>query len=221
MGRPVGGYEIDGVKVPGVTTITGRFKDSGGLIYWAWDQGKQGKDFRETKDAAADAGKCLHDMVEADWHSKAIDRTKYKPEVLAKADHAYLAYLAWKESTRLEVIKPELTLLSRKYLFGGTLDAVMVQGTLNIGDWKSSNSIYPDMLVQVAGGYALLWEEAYPDEPLHGVQLIRFSKPEKPTDPINFSHHFWSAEIFPICKAQFLRFREAYDVDKDLKRFCK
>ena len=36
--HPIGGYKVDGVKVPGVTTILGRFKDSGGLLYWAFEQ---------------------------------------------------------------------------------------------------------------------------------------------------------------------------------------
>jgi hypothetical protein len=36
MARPKGGYRnAEGVRVPGVTTIIGRFKDSGGLINWA------------------------------------------------------------------------------------------------------------------------------------------------------------------------------------------
>jgi len=43
------------VRIPGTTTVIGRFKESGGLIYWAWDQGQQGLDYRQTRDAAADA----------------------------------------------------------------------------------------------------------------------------------------------------------------------
>lgn len=219
MGRPIIGYQIDGQKVPGVTTITGRFKDSGALIAWAYNQGKEGKDFRETRDSAADAGTCVHEMVEADWHGKAIDRSAYKPDVLAKADHAFLGYLEWKRQTNLSVIKPELSLVSRKHRFGGCLDAVMVGANLCLGDWKSSNGIYPDMLIQVAGGYALLWEEHFPAEPLHGIQIIRFSKPKEADDPISFHHHYYSAEIIPFCQRQFLLWRESYDLDKRIKSF--
>lgn len=218
MARPSSGYEIDGEKVPGVTTITGRFKDSGGLIYWAWQQGKDGKDFRDTKQKAADAGTVAHGMVEADWHGKTFDSSTYPDDVRAKADHAFLAYLEWKNRVNLKVIKPELTLLSKIHKFGGTLDALFVGDKLVLGDWKTSNGIYPDMLVQVAGGYSLLWQEHYPDQPLHGVEIIRFSKPDKADDPITFTDHFWSAEIIPIAQAQFLRFREAYEVDKRLKK---
>ncbi len=218
MGRPEGGYKIDGQRVPGVTTIAGRYKESGGLLAWAWQQGRDGKDFRESRDAAADAGTCCHTMIEADWHGKVLDRSTYKPEVLAKADHAFLAYLQWKEQTKLEIIKPELTLLSKKYLFGGTLDAILVQGKLCLGDWKTSGGIYSDMLIQVAGGYSLLYQENFPKEEINGVQIIRFAKPDHPDDPITFAHHYWSAEVIPLCQRQFILFREAYDYEKRIKK---
>jgi hypothetical protein len=214
MARPAGGYKIDDVRVPGVTTITGRFKDSGGLLHWAWEQGRDGKDFRETRDAAADAGTACHEMIECDWRGEPFDGATYKPEVLAKAEHAFLAYLEWKQQTKLTVLHAELTLLSKIHRFGGTLDAIMVNGKLRLGDYKTSNGVYADMLVQVAGGYSLLWRENYPDQPLDGMELIRFSKPKEPDDPISFSHHYWSAEIFPLCEREFLLFREAYDLDK-------
>ena len=218
MGRPKEGYFVDGKKVPGTTTVIGRFKESGALIYWAWEQGKDGKDFRETRDRAADSGTCCHDMIEADWHEKEFDRSIYKPETLEKADHAFLAYLEWKEQTKLKIIKPELTLVSKKYMFGGTLDAMMVGKKLRLGDWKTSNAIYSDMLIQVGGGYALLWKENFPDQPLDGIEIVRFSKPLEPNDPISFHHHFYSSEIITILKKQFLHFREAYDLDKRIKK---
>lgn len=218
MPHPKGGYFIDGEKVPGTTTITGRFKDSGALVAWANRIGLEGKSMAQVRDAAADAGTCVHDMAECDLRGKPFDRSAYKPEILEKADHAFLGYLAWKEQTKLTVTHPELSLISRKHRFGGTLDAMMVGGSLALGDWKSSNGIYADMLVQVAGGYSLLWQEHYPDQPLHGVQIVRFSKPAHPDDPISFHHHFYSAEILTICQEQFLLFRRAYDLDKRLTK---
>lgn len=218
MARPKTGYDIDGIHIPGVTTITNRFKESGGLMYWCWQQGKEGKDFRESRDAAADAGTCAHAMIEADWHHQDFDRSLYKPETLAKADHAFLAYLEWKEQTRLEVVAPELSLVSRQHRFGGTMDAVMVNHRLVLGDYKTSNGIYADYLIQVAGGYAILWDEHHPEQKLDGITILRFSKPQAEDDPISFHQHFYSAELFPICKEQFLLYRRAYDIDKRLAK---
>ena len=60
-----GYYAADGKRVPGVTTVIGRFKDSGGLIHWAWNEGKEGRDYRDTSGKAADIGTLAHAFVEA------------------------------------------------------------------------------------------------------------------------------------------------------------
>lgn len=66
MPHPRSGYHLkDGTRVPGTTTIIGRFKESGGLIWWAWDLGMKGLDYRDVRDKAADAGTLVHAMVEA------------------------------------------------------------------------------------------------------------------------------------------------------------
>ena len=63
MGRPTLGYRLkDGTKVPGVTTIIGRFKDSGGLLWWAFEQGQAAErgeinSLYDKRDAAAEAGR--------------------------------------------------------------------------------------------------------------------------------------------------------------------
>ena len=216
MGRPAQGYQIDGERVPGVTTIINRFKDSGGLIYWAWEQGRDGKDYRETRDAAADAGTCAHDMVEADIYGATFDESPYKPETLEKAKGAFAAYQEWKQQTHLQVVESEVSLVSRKHRFGGTLDAMLVQGKLALSDWKTSNRVYPDYLLQLAA-YQILWEEAWPDRLIGGgFHLLRFSKQEHSDDPISFTHHFWSD--LTLAKEQFLLLLKAYENDKRLKK---
>lgn len=218
MARPKDGYMIDGERVPGVTTILSRFKESGALMWWAWQQGKDGKDFRETRDAAADAGTCAHDMVECDIRGRRFDAGPYKPETLERAAGAYRGYLEWKEQTKLEVADTELSLVSRTHRFGGTLDAILVRGKLSLGDWKTSGGIYVDYLLQLAA-YEILWEENYPNQPIDGgFYLLRFSKQASPDDPIAFSQHYWSD--LTLARACFLHLREAYDLDKRLKKLC-
>jgi hypothetical protein len=216
MGRPTEGYKIDGERVPGVTTVISRFKPSGGLIHWAWCQGRDGKDYRETRDAAADAGTIAHDMVEADIYGAPFDASTYKPELISKAEGAFKAYKEWREQTQLDVAEAEISLLSKVHRFGGTLDALFVRGNLALGDWKTSNSVYADYLIQL-GAYAILWEENYPDRPINGgFHLLRFSKQECQDDPVSFAHHYWSN--LDLAKEQFLLYRRAYDIDKRLSK---
>jgi hypothetical protein len=78
MATPTGGYWLEGRRLPSVTTILGRYKDSGALIKWAYRQGRDHQRLESAglpapsdlyaKDAttaqAALAGTIAHDMIE-------------------------------------------------------------------------------------------------------------------------------------------------------------
>jgi PD-(D/E)XK nuclease superfamily len=213
-----------GEKVPSVTTIIGRFKDSGGLIYWAFKEGcAQGIEKAKTpamnfdlyREKAAEAGTMAHDLVEA--HIKGLDLPKLEgsDDTIAKANRAFDAFLKWQGMTKIEVRHTEVPLVSERYKFGGRIDAVGVIGDeLVLLDWKTSNSVYADYTVQLAA-YQLLWEENYPDYPLvGGAHLLRFAKEEG-----DFAHHH-----FPRLEKEavtFLKMRELYDLVKAVEKRVK
>ena len=200
----------DGTQVPSVTTVINRFKDAGGLIHWAWKEGHEGRDYRDSRDTAADAGTLAHRMVEADIRGRApYADPMADPDTWKRATQAFDNYREWRRQTHLEPVRSEVRLVSEKYRFGGTLDAMLVQGRLSLGDWKTG-PLYPDHLIQVAA-YGLLWSEAYPDQPITGgYHLLHFAK-----DNADFAHrHF--AELADA-EEMFLVLRRAYDLDKALK----
>jgi hypothetical protein len=212
---PTQPYYLEGKRVPGVTSVLD--KDVDGLLHWAYQAGRDGKDWKELRQAAADAGTACHEMAECDFHGKPFDRTKYTQEILEKADHAFQGFVKWKEQTKLRVIKSELPLVS-KLGFGGCMDAVAIDSVLYLMDYKTSNSLREDMLVQVGGGYSLLWEEHFPDQPLEGMQILRFSKPHEATDPVSFHVHHYSKEIFPLAQQEFLNRLSSYRNRARLKK---
>lgn len=212
-----GYYAKDGKRVPGTTTIISRWKESGGLIQWAYKCGLDGLDINKVRDNAADAGTCTHDMIDAHLHGRTFDAAKWPRPIIDKANHAFLGYLEWADQSKLKLVASEEQLVSEKYRFGGCFDAVLSAGTLRLLDYKTSTGIYQDYLIQVAGAYSLLWAEHHPDQPLHGMDLLRISKPSQPDDPVSFEHRHWSAEVFPIAQEQFILFRRAYEIDKRLK----
>src|SRR5262245_13176160 len=111
-GRPRGYKLAFGERVPSVTTITGRFKDSGGLIFWAWQQGIDGKDFRETKEEAADVGAMTHDMIDAYIHGeppKAYSGVTDEQRKLA--ERAFESFLEWSTQVGLQVLETEVPLV--------------------------------------------------------------------------------------------------------------
>lgn len=200
----------DGTAVPSVTGVISRFKESGGLIWWAWNEGMQGRDYRTTRDTAADAGTLTHRMVEADIRGRApYGDPMADPAAWKRACQAFDNYREWRDMTQLKAVRSEVRLISERLRVGGTLDAILVQGKLSIGDWKTG-PIYPDHLIQVAA-YGLLWREAFPDEPLvGGYHLLSFSKENG-----DFAHrHF--AELADA-EEMFIMLRRAYDLDKMLK----
>jgi hypothetical protein len=223
MPHPKGGYKIDGKRVPSVTTILGRFKESGGLLWWAFEQGKAAErgeinSLYDKRDEAADAGTLAHDLVEQHIKGQKAELPEGVSEKIAEAAlRAYQGYLQWARITKLQIVETEIGMVSERHRFGGTPDAI---GRIDVGqgpelcllDWKTSKSVYPDMLCQLAA-YKELWEENFPERRLTaGCHLLKFSK----SDSGDFAHHFYP----DLSEAwnQFVLLRAAYDIDKVLKR---
>ena len=218
MPHPKGGYHLkDGTRAPGVTTIIGRFKDSGGLLYWACEQGKaiergEISSLYDKRDAAGEAGTLAHALVEAYINGDKLPELPDN-EIGSQANQGFQNYLRWQEDNRIQVVKQEMQLVSEIYRFGGCPDAIGIdrRKMLCILDWKTSNGIYQDYLIQIAA-YRQLWEENNPDQPIAGgFHLLRFSK-----EHADFAHHYWNE--LDAAWEQFKLFRKAYDIDKILKK---
>ena len=225
MGRPTQGYyNAAGDKVPGTTTIIGRFKESCGLIQWAYKSGRehermvaQGKEaprhLYDVVQAAADSGTIAHDKIEAHILGKDYTPPANTPEpVLTKAENAFAQFLEWREQTGLEIVATEKAYVSELYQFGGTVDAIGrdTKGRIVLLDWKTSGAGYSDMLIQLAA-YALLLEECAPEFTPQGFHLLRVAK-----ESADFAHHFYGE--LEEAKEQFKLLRRAYDIDKRLSK---
>jgi PD-(D/E)XK nuclease superfamily len=212
MARPAGGYRLkDGTKVPGASTIAQIAKDSGGLIHWSWQLGMEGKDYREVRDAAADAGTMMHEAAEH-WKRGTPYEWAGPPDVVARARRGYAAFLEWTRQTRLKIEETEVSLVSEKYRFGGTFDAMLIGEQRVMADYKSASSVYPEHLLQVVA-YAKLWEEHHPDQLIDGgYYILRF------TGYGDFAAS-WYGELEDAWQA-FLHNRALYDLKAALKKRC-
>lgn len=203
MPTPRAGYRVaSGAKVPSVTTVLGRFKESGGLMKWAYTTGREHgrlealgqpapESLYDVSGKAADIGTAAHAMVEVYINGGDPDMVAayltLPAEDRPKAANAFQTYLDWASMSKLQIVEQEMYLVSEKYQFGGTPDAVgLVNGHLCLVDWKTSNGVYSDFLLQIAA-YRQLWEENHPDRLLAGgFHLCRFSK-----DFGDFAHHYY------------------------------
>ena len=211
MGTQKKGYFLkDGVtKVPSVTTILSRFKESGGLIHWAWKLGTEGKDYREVRDSAASAGTMAHEAVEA-WIQGEVYAWPDN-EIAERAKKSFGAFLEWADQTQLKVDETECAMISEEHKYGGTPDAFTIKGKRAVLDWKTSGGLYPEYLIQIAA-YGKLWEENHPHDPIvGGFHLLRFDK-----EYGDFHHHFWTE--LDTAWVAFLHLRSLYECDKELKK---
>lgn len=209
-----------GKRLPSVTTILSRFKESGALLHWANQQGLDGKTLDEARQEVATPGTIAHEMIEARLHGEIDDLPphewkRYDKKLVAIASRSYAACCTWMRQTKMEFRHTEVTLTSKKHRFGGTLDAIgALEDRLVLIDWKAANSVYADYLYQMAA-YGILWEEFYPDHKIvGGYHLCRFAK-----EAGDFSHHH-----FPDLekeKLTFLAMRDLYDRVKETEKRCR
>lgn len=200
-GRPDAYKNAEGGRLPSVTTILGRFKDSGPLMFWAFGQGKAAergeiKRLYDKRDEAAEIGTVAHEMAEAHIHgidpmSLLASYDNLGEEGRGQAIQAFEMFKRWCEIAKVEWLHTEVPLISERLQVGGTIDAVArVGGRLAIVDFKTSKGIYSDYWVQVAT-YADFWQEVHGEE-IEEIHILRFGK-EKP----DFEHQFrleWSKE---------------------------
>jgi hypothetical protein len=215
-GRPPVYKTKDGKRVPSVTTITKRFQDAGGLIGWAHKMGLEGRDMREEKDDAATAGKIAHAWIDDSIHGRPLCQlprvVEPDGEIAHRARKALSTFEVWREQVRLEILDTERPLVSEAHRFGGTYDAVgLVGGDLSLVDWKTSNAVYGDYVVQVSA-YAELYRE-HMGRACTGAHLLRVGK-----EWGDFHYHFYPVEILRQGWEAFLLMRRLYELDAVLKK---
>jgi len=125
MGRPSQGYHnAAGDKIPGTTTVIGRFKDSGGLIQWltrlaaimsaCGTRQEAPRHLYDVVEKAGEAGTIAHDMIEAFILGKPTPTIAASDDVIAKASNAFQQFGEWHEQSRIEIIATERSYVSER-----------------------------------------------------------------------------------------------------------
>jgi hypothetical protein len=184
--------------------------NKGALMYWAWQQGRDGLDFRDTAEKAASIGTITHEMIECNLKGVEFNKSKYNAELVDKAENGYLAYLEWRDFVSLSDVKSELSLVSELYGYGGTIDIAAVKKVKSIIDLKTSGGTYEDHLMQIAA-YGQLYTENYPDDPIKAYYLLRLGKEDG-----SFHYHYYPD--LSVAWDSFLHLLGVYRNQKILKK---
>ena len=134
------------------------------LIYWAWDLGMSGIDYRKYADDKGQIGTLTHDMILSHHRKCSYDTSDYSQKQIDSAETCFLKYLEWESRlTSIEPILLEKSLVSERFQYGGTFDFYgLVEGLYTLIDYKTSKAIYPDNFLQLSSYQNLLIENNHP-----------------------------------------------------------
>jgi len=131
------------------------------------------------------------------------------PSLIPRVQGMMKSYEGWLASVRGELWATELKVVSRKYVYSGTLDAVICLGKkLYIADWKTSARIYDDYGMQLAA-YAQAYAEENGPQPKLGL-IVCVSK-DKPHFKLTTKEFKLGKRVFK----QFMELREMFDDIRD------
>lgn len=169
-----------GKRVPGASTIAKIGSDPTALIHWAANLAKEGKDWTKVREAAASIGSLTHFMAQCHLRNEEADLSEFSNEEQDKAANAFLKWLDWWQSESLLPVAIEEPLVSEQHGYGGTIDLVARDtiGAYVLLDWKTSNAIYREHILQTGGGYEQLWNENNPGKEISRRAIIRMGKTE-------------------------------------------
>tara|TARA_R100000008_G_C3560943_1_gene156111 strand:+ start:390 stop:1037 length:648 start_codon:yes stop_codon:yes gene_type:complete len=192
----------DGRRVKGVTTILNNLGwNKNVLVAWARRTALAGDDPDAVLKEAGTIGTLAHYLCESHIKGEEPDVADYSAEQIEKAENAFLGYLEWEKMTKPKYEAIELKMVSEKYEVGGTADFIArINGSLVLGDFKTSKGIYPEMTCQLAA-YRKMYLELQPKAKIGSAMILKLDK-----NSGAFSHHFvskqqldWGWNVFKCC----------------------
>lgn len=156
---------------------------------------------REILEDAGEVGHVAHDWVEQLVRTILEDNEARRLELLAKlpederAANACIAAVEWMVAHDVRWVATEQKVYSRKHGYAGTMDGLAYVSScddemccphkfkdrLSVVDWKTSNYLYTEYLLQTASYWAAKIEET--NDPVEDRWIIRLGKDDAEFDP--------------------------------------
>jgi hypothetical protein len=202
-------YTSDGELVVGVTTVCGLLAKPQ-LIKWANNLGLQGIDSTKYVDASATVGTLIHYLVECHIKGENPDLSEYSQADQELGQVGFNKFLEWEKEHKVEYIASELSLVSDKNKFGGTIDCIAkVDGELTLIDFKSGSGIYKEYYVQTSAYKELAKEKGYK---VKRIMILNIGRNENETFKVE-SITSQASKYYKIFKA----LKQIYYIKKELK----
>ena len=189
-----------GKRVPGVTTFLG-VVDKPALMYWAWDLGIQGIDFRKYRDETADIGTLAHAMITEWIEERQATTWEYPADIISQAENSAISFYEWLGDKKWKLGFVEKPLISELLQCGGTCDIYWeIEGLWTLDDLKTGKAIYGEHKAQASIYADILRENGYPVDRVRVVNVPRTE--EEIFDVQEVQPHTWPQyrEFFKACQ---------------------
>jgi hypothetical protein len=238
---------LQGKRLPGVTTVLGSNLgwSKGALMWWAWNEGMEGRNFKDTSGRAADAGTLAHYLIECDLTGQEVDLAPFplpkdkgeQEQLMIQAETGFNEFLMWKKTYKLKPLKMKADVIKAVKSRLHPKIAARIDNPyaieLNLVSEKYQYGFTIDIVGTVADSLCIIDIKTatgtYED---HIVQLAAYAKgweevvPEYPVDQVHllrlgktdasFHHHHW-ADLNDEWEA-FLEARSLHDRHKRIKK---
>lgn len=202
-------FTNNGDRIVGVTTILSVLAKPA-LIVWANKLGLQGIDSTKFKDKMADIGTIAHLLVMHHLKKTTPDLSEYSQQNIDMANNCMKSYYEWEKNHKVEPIMLETPLSSDIYGYGGTPDFIgMIDGQLELLDFKTGNGIYPEYLYQLSAYRQLAKEQGHE---INRARILRIGR----DDNEGFEERL--TVKFDLEFELFLHCLSIYNIQKALKR---
>lgn len=119
---------------------------------------------QKAKDDAANIGKTVHRLIEADLHAllRGVGESVEDDEAVCGGPvaTAYQHWLTWREDHALTPLRMETMVASREHGYAGTVDLVAaIDDKKTVVDFKTGNRLYPEARLQLAAYFHALEEQ--------------------------------------------------------------
>ena len=142
--------------IPSVTWIAGHYPK--GIAFYKWLAEKGWDESQALKNAAGDKGSRVHKAIEmiidgeeVQMDSRLANNEGVEEELSVEEYEAIVSFTEWANESKPKFLLKEVTVISKKYGYAGTVDAVAeIDGQVWVIDWKTSQYIWPEYEIQVS-----------------------------------------------------------------------
>jgi len=167
---------------------------------------------RGLKDEAASIGHLAHEWIEEHIRAGCPQEGVVFPAEETPVRSCVDAALKWMGEHSIRFVENERPVYSRKHRYSGRMDGLAyVDDALAVVDWKSSNGVYPEYILQIAA-YALAYKEETGAD-IRKAFLVRLGK-----DNGEFEAHELDARTLKRASGAFL---SALNLWRQLERLKK